>query len=141
NCMMVFDPRPGHAGSLVPGKARFSAMCPTMLFRDGAPYLALGAPGGTTITMGVLQAILNVVDFGMSAADAVAAPRFCATSDTIELTNRILRSTERDLIARGRPTVRYAVSFMVPFVHAIRMVDGVLDGGADPASDGMAAGI
>ena len=40
-----------------------------------------------------------------------------------------------------RPTVRYAVSFMVPFVHAIRMVDGVLDGGADPASDGMAAGI
>jgi len=139
NCMMVFDPRPGHTGSLAPGKARFSAMCPTTLLKDGKPYLTLGAPGGTTITMGVLQAILNVVDFGMSAQEAVSAPRFCATSDTIELTNRILRSAERELVRRGYPTARYAASYMVPLVHAIRIRDGQLDGGADPAGDGMAA--
>ena len=43
---------------------------------------------------------------------------------------------ERDLTARGYPTVRYPVSHMVPFVHAIRMVDGHLDGGAgDPRTD------
>ena len=36
NCMMVFDPRPGYPGSLAPGKARFSAMCPTTVFKDGA---------------------------------------------------------------------------------------------------------
>jgi len=141
NCAMVFDPRPGQPGSLAPGKARFTALCPTMLMRDGKPYLALGAPGGTTITMGVLQTILNVVDFGMSAQEAVSAPRFCALSDTIELTNRILRSTERDLQARGYPTMRYAVSYATPLLHAIRMRDGVLDGGADPAGDGMAAQI
>ncbi len=141
NCMMVFDPRPGRPGSLAPGKARFSAMCPTMLFKEGNPFLALGAPGGTTITMGVLQTILNVVDFGMTAQEAVSAPRFCATSDIIELTNRILRSTEKSLQDQGYPTVRYAVSYATPIVHAIRMQDGKMDGGADPSGDGMAAQV
>jgi gamma-glutamyltranspeptidase / glutathione hydrolase len=141
NCMMVFDPRPGQPGSLAPGKSRFSALCPTTLMRDGQAFLSVGAPGGTTITMGVLQAILNVVDFDMSAQEAVSAPRFCTTSDTIELTNRILRSSEKGLQGRGYATRRYAVSYMVPLVHAIRMQEGRLDGGADPAGDGMAAGV
>ena len=141
NCMMVFDPRPGRPGSLAPGKARFSAMSPTIVFRGDAPFFLVGAPGGTTITMGNLQAILNAVDFGMDAQQAVSAPRFCTTSDTIELTNRILRSTQRALEARGYPVMRHAFSHMAPLVHAIRIVDGRLDGGADPAADGMAAGI
>jgi gamma-glutamyltranspeptidase/glutathione hydrolase len=140
NCMMVFDPRPGNPGSLAPGKARFSAMCPTTIFRDGKPFFTVGAPGGTTITMGVLQAILNAVDFGMSAQDAVGAARMCATSNTVEITNRILRGTERELNRMGYPTIRYPHSHMVPIVHAIRFTDNGLDGGADPAGDGMAAG-
>lgn len=139
NCMMVFDPRPGHVGSLAPGKARFTAMCPTVLSQNGSPMLAVGAPGGTTITMGVLQAILNVVDFGMSANEAVSAPRFCATSDNIELTNRIFRSVEAELNHAGYGTTRYAASYVTPIVHAVRIIDGKLDGGADPAGDGMAA--
>lgn len=139
NSMMVFDPRPGQIGSLAPGKARFTAMCPTILSKDGAAMLALGAPGGTTITMGVLQAILNVVDFGMTAQDAVSAPRFCATSNRIELTNRIFRSVESELNSKGYETIRYAASYITPIVHAIRIIDGKLDGGADPSGDGMAA--
>ncbi|MCB1512167.1 MAG: gamma-glutamyltransferase family protein, partial [Hyphomicrobiaceae bacterium] len=91
NCMMVFDPRPGRAGSLAPGKARFSALSPTIVFKGDQPFFLVGAPGGTTITMGNLQAILNAVDFGMSAQEAVHAPRFTTTSNTIEVTNRILR--------------------------------------------------
>ncbi len=141
NCMMVFDPRPGRNGSLAPGKARFSAMSPTIVFRGEQPFFLVGAPGGTTITMGNLQAILNVIDFGMDAQQAVSAPRFCATSDRIEVVNRILRSTQRALEARGYPVLRHAFSHMLPLVHAIRIVDGRLDGGADPAADGMAAGI
>ena len=105
------------------------------------PFFLCGAPGGTTITMGNLQAILNAVDFGMTAQEAVSAPRICATSDTIEMTNRLLRSTEAELNRRGYPTKRYAVSHMSPLVHAIRIVDGKLDGGADPAGDGMAAQV
>ncbi|MEO0359958.1 MAG: gamma-glutamyltransferase, partial [Pseudomonadota bacterium] len=141
NCMMVFDPRPGRAGSLAPGKARFSALSPTIVFKDGAPFLLLGAPGGTTITMGNLQAILNVIDFGMTAQEAVHAARFTTTSDTIEVTNRILRRTERELQALGYPTMRHAMSYMMPTVHAIRIKDGRLDGGADPSGDGMAASV
>lgn len=141
NAMMVFDPRPGRAGSLAPGKARFTALSPTIVFRGDTPFFAVGSPGGTTITMGNLQAILNAVDFGMNAQDAVQAPRFCATSDTIELTNRILHSIQRALESRGYPVMRHAYSHMFPLVHAIRLVDGRLDGGADPAGDGMAAAI
>jgi len=141
NCMMVFDPRPGQAGSLAPGKARFTALSPTIVFKDNKPYFIVGSPGGTTITMGNLQAILNVVDFEMTAQESVLAPRFIATSDTIEFTNRILRSTERELRARGYPTIRHAVSYTNPILQSIRIVDGILDGGSDPSGDGMAAQI
>ena len=89
--------------------------------------------------MGVLQAILNMVDFSMSAQDAVSAPRFCATSNVIELTNRIFRGVESELNKEGYETRRYAASYVTPIVHAIRLLDGKLDGGADPAGDGMAA--
>ena len=138
NCMAVFDPRPGRVGSLAPGKARFSAMSPTIVFKGDEPFFVVGAPGGTTITMGNLQAILNAVDFGMTAQQAVSAPRFCATSDVIELNNRVLRSTQRALETKGYKVHRHAYSHMFPLVHAVRRVDGVLDGGADPAGDGMA---
>jgi gamma-glutamyltranspeptidase/glutathione hydrolase len=141
NAMMVFDPRPGRPGSLAPGKARFSALSPTIVFRGADPFFVVGSPGGTTITMGNLQAILNAIDFGMNAADAVNAPRFCATSNTIEINNRILRATERTLRARGYPVHRHPFSYMLPLVHALRIDHGVLDGGADAAGDGMAAGV
>ena len=136
--MAVFDPRPGHAGSLAPGKARFSALSPTIVFRGEKPFLVLGAPGATYITMGNLQVMLNVIEFGMDAQQAVSAPRFAAVSDTIELSNRILRATERDLQANGYATQRHAQSYQFAWVHAIRIVDGRLDGGADPATGGMA---
>jgi gamma-glutamyltranspeptidase/glutathione hydrolase len=139
--MAVFDPRPGRAGSLAPGKSRFSSLAPSILFKDDKPFLALGAPGGTYIAMGLLQVILNVVEFGMSAAEAVAAPRFNATSDTLDITNRILRSTEAELKRRGYAVRRWPLNFHFAGVHAIRIVDGRLDGGADPGRDGMAMAV
>jgi gamma-glutamyltranspeptidase/glutathione hydrolase len=137
-CMGVFDPRPGRAGSLAPGKSRFTAMCPTILFENNEPWLVIGAPGGTFITMGVLQGILNAVDFGMSAQQAVSAPRFCTTSDSIDITNRIERRTERALVAMGYPVRRSALSYHFAGVHAARRTAAGWDGGADPGRDGMA---
>ncbi len=139
--MTVFDPRPGRSGSLAPGKARFTALSPTIIFKDDKPFLVLGAPGATYITMGNLQVILNVLDFGMSAQEAVLAPRFAATSNVIELSNRILRSAERDLVAQGYPILRHPVSYTFAWVHAIRILDGEWDGGADAATDGMAMAV
>ncbi len=136
--MAVFDPRPGRPGSLAPGKSRFSSMAPSILFKDDKPFLVLGAPGGTYIAMGILQVILNVVEFGMSALEAVHAPRFNATSDTLDITNRVLRSTEAELQRREYTVRRWPMNFHFAGVHAIRIVDGKLDGGADPGRDGMA---
>ena len=140
-CMGVFDPRPGRAGSLAPGKARFTAMCPTILFDENGPWYVVGAPGGTFITMGVLQGILNVADFGMSAQESVAAPRFCTTSDTIDVTNRILRRTERTLREMGYPVRRSALSFSFAGVHALRRTARGWEGGADPGRDGLALAV
>ena len=137
-CMGVFDPRPGRAGSLAPGKARFTAMCPTVLFDRDGPWYVVGAPGGTFITMGVLQGILNAVDFGMSAQESVAAPRFCTVSDTIDVTNRILRRTERALEEAGYRVRRSASSYHFAGVHALRRTARGWEGGADPGRDGMA---
>ena len=140
-CMGVFDPRPGQVGSLAPGKARFTSMAPTILFDGTAPRFIVGAPGGTYIAMGVLQAILNHVDFGMDAQQAVSAPRFSATSDIIEIVNRIPRAVEADLNGRGYRTRRYPINFHFAGVHAIRLMDGKVDGGADPGRDGMATAV
>ncbi|MEL7138864.1 MAG: gamma-glutamyltransferase, partial [Pseudomonadota bacterium] len=102
---------------------------------------AIGSPGGTFITMSVLQGILNMVDFGMTAAEAVAAPRFCVTSDTVEVMNRVLRRTEGELRARGYPTRRVATSYGFGGVHALKRTADGWEGGADPGRDGMAAGF
>ena len=112
-----------------------------MLFKEGNPFFVTGAPGGTFITMGVLQSILNAVEFGMDAQQAVAAPRFCTTSDTIDVSNRILRSVEAELKEVGYPTRRTYLSYHFAGVHAVRLVDGEWDGGADPGRDGMVLAV
>ena len=137
-CMGVFDPRPGRAGSLAPGKARFSSICPSIVFRDDKPVLVIGAPGATQIAMGVLQVSLNVLDFEMSMLEAVSTPRFSATSDIIDLSNRIPRSAERALNGLGYQTVRSALSHTFGWVHGIKISSEGMQGGADPATDGMA---
>jgi gamma-glutamyltranspeptidase/glutathione hydrolase len=139
--MGAFDPRPGRAGSIAPGKARMSSMAPSMVFRGDEPVFIVGAPGGTYITPSILQVVLNVIDFGMSAQEAVSAPRICATSDTIWLTNRILRSTEAELVRRGYPVKRSPFNFYFGGPHGIRIEDGRPDGGADPGRDGMALAV
>ncbi len=140
-CMGVFDPRPGSAGSIAPGKARFSSICPSILFREGAPCLVIGAPGATQIAMGVLQAILNVLDFGMNMTEAVSAARFSATSNAIDVSNRIPRFVTRELEAQGYEVVRSPFNFGFAAVHGIRIAGDVLDGAADPGHDGIAIAV
>jgi gamma-glutamyltranspeptidase/glutathione hydrolase len=141
-CMGVFDPRPGRAGSIAPGKSRFSSLCPTIAFKDGEMKLAIGAPGGTQIAMGVMQGILNVLDHDMTMTEAVSAPRFSSTSDIIDVTNRIPRYVQRELEGMGYEVVRNPETFGIAAVHGIRVLDdGTLDGGADPGHDGVAIGV
>lgn len=140
-CMAVFDPRPGRAGSIMPGKARFASICPSIIFREGKPYLAIGAPGATQIAMGVLQATLNVLDFGMTMTEAVSAPRFSATSNAVDVSNRILYGVTRRLEADGYEVIRSPYTFGFAAVHGIRFGRDGLDGGADPGHDGVALAV
>jgi gamma-glutamyltranspeptidase/glutathione hydrolase len=139
--MAVFDPRPGRAGSLAPGKSRFSSLCPSILFSGDEPFMVIGAPGGTNIAMGVLQAILNMIDHGMSAVEAVSAARFSATSDTIDVTNRLSRMVTDELAGTGYAIARSPLSYTIAAVHALLKRDGVWEGGADPGHDGMAVAV
>jgi len=84
-------------------------------------------------------AILNVVDFGMDMQQAVSAPRFSSTSNAVDVSNRIPRWVTRELAERhGYEVVRNPFGYTIAWVHAIRMADGRLEGGADPGRDGVA---
>jgi gamma-glutamyltranspeptidase/glutathione hydrolase len=66
----------GEANAIAPGKRMLSSMTPTLLLKNNKPLLVVGTPGGTTIPTSVFQAIINVVDFGMTADDAINKPKF-----------------------------------------------------------------
>jgi gamma-glutamyltranspeptidase/glutathione hydrolase len=140
-CMAVFDPRPGRANSITPGKARFTSVCPSIVFKNDKPYLVIGAPGATQIAMGVLQAILNVLDFNMTMTEAVSAPRFSATSNAIDVSNRITYGVTRQLESLGYEVIRSPYTFGFAAVHGIRVVEDRFDGGADPGHDGIALAV
>lgn len=57
------------------GKRPMSSMCPTIILRNGRVYLVVGGSGGPKATTGVLQTLLNILDFGDSLSDAISAPR------------------------------------------------------------------
>ena len=140
-CMGVFDPRPGRAGSLAPGKARFSSVVPSIVWEADRPHLVIGAPGATQIAMGVLQVLLNALDFDMTMVEAVSAPRFSATSNAIDVSNRIPRGVERELGTMGYEVVRSPNTYGFAAVHAIRIHGDGLDGGADPGHDGTVMAV
>jgi gamma-glutamyltranspeptidase/glutathione hydrolase len=63
------------ANKIEPGKRPLSSMTPTIVLRDGKPWMILGTPGGSRIITAVLLTLLNVVDYGMDIQEAVDAPR------------------------------------------------------------------
>jgi len=79
NCMALFNPRPSFANSVAGGSRMLSSMSPTIVLKKDKPYMCLGTPGGTRIFASVCQAIVNVIDYGMTIQEAVEAPRFWTT--------------------------------------------------------------
>ncbi len=71
----VFGLIQGEANAIAPGKRPLSSMTPTIVLKEGKPFLVVGSPGGPTIINTVFQTILNVVDHKMTVQEAVAAPR------------------------------------------------------------------
>jgi gamma-glutamyltranspeptidase/glutathione hydrolase len=85
--------------------------------------------------------VLNALDFDMTMVEAVSAPRFSATSDTIDVSNRIQFRVEKELQAMGYPVVRSPYGFGFAAVHGIRIHADGLDGAADPGHDGVVIAV
>jgi gamma-glutamyltranspeptidase/glutathione hydrolase len=65
----------GEANAIAPGKRPLSSMAPTVVLKDGRVEMVLGSPGGPRIISATLETILNMIDYGMNAQEAVSAPR------------------------------------------------------------------
>jgi gamma-glutamyltranspeptidase/glutathione hydrolase len=66
----------GEANAIAPGKRMLSSMTPTLVLKDGLPFLVVGTPGGTTIPTSVYQTIINIIDFELDTEAAVNRPKF-----------------------------------------------------------------
>ncbi len=66
----------GKANAIAPNKRMLSSMTPTLVLKNNKPFLVVGTPGGTTIPTSVFQTIVNIIDFNLSASDAVNLPKF-----------------------------------------------------------------
>jgi gamma-glutamyltranspeptidase / glutathione hydrolase len=131
----------GEANSIAPKKRPLSSMTPTILTKDGKLFMLVGAPGGSRIITGVLEVILNVVDFQMNAQDAVDFPRFHHQwkPDKLELEKGISPDTAAILKSMGYD-VNQGPGVSVARVEAIVIGDGWLQGGSDGRGNGKAAG-
>ena len=115
-------------------------MVPTIVLKDGKPFLVLGAPGGSRIITAVLEVILNVIDFGMNIQDAGEAPRFRHTEQGLALESAFSADARAGLTSRGHRLIQsngvwggFQGIMIDPRTH-------VLMAGSDPRKDGMAAG-
>jgi gamma-glutamyltranspeptidase/glutathione hydrolase len=129
----------GEANAIQPHKTPLSSMTPTLVLKDGKPFLGLGSPGGPTIINTVLETMVNVMDFHMNVQDAVNWPRFHHQwmPDTLRMEPGYSPDTIALLEKRG-----YTVKMLNSQGEcaAILFADGWLEGAADPRTEGTAEG-
>lgn len=101
NTMNIFDPHPGMANSIAPGKRVTSSMSPIIVERDGKPAFCVGLVGGMRIFPSALQAIVNVIDHGMTPQEAVEAPRIWTLGDVLEMEPGFPIDVTDALVQRG----------------------------------------
>ncbi len=93
----------GEANAIRPNKRMLSSMTPTIVLKNGKPYMVVGTPGGTTIPTSVYQSIVNVIDFKLNANTSVNAPKFHHQwlPDTVAFENNFPETTVVDLEKLG----------------------------------------
>lgn len=139
----TFEPK-GNPMDAHAGRHKLSGDCPTIIMRNGKPWVAIGTPGGHTIGQTVPQMVMNLIDFNMNVQQAIAAPR--------------ISFVEPDLIAVEESIPESVRVSLASFGHKIRVVERLgnahglaiaydaagkpvkFSGGADPRGEGVAKG-
>jgi gamma-glutamyltranspeptidase/glutathione hydrolase len=133
----------GEQNAVEPGKRPLSSMTPTIILRGGEPVMALGSPGGSRITNGVFQVILNQLVYGLPPERAVERPRIHHQFLPDQI---FFEEAALDTLARGELRAMGHVLVPAPWtighVHlAARRDDGVWVGVADRRRGGAAHGL
>lgn len=130
------------ANAVAPGKRPLSSMTPTIVMKDGKPFMAIGAAGGPRIITATLQSIVNVIDFGADIQEAISDPRIHHqwAPDYLFVDPEISPDCAKSLYEMGHHVIRYDLGAVVQGV----MLDpesGLMFGAADPRAGGTAAGV
>ena len=135
---------PGHANQVAPGKRPRVTLSPTIVTRDGQLVLTMSTPGGDNQDQAMVQALLNILEFGMSPQEAVESPRFQSTHfynsfgfheftpGKVSLEGRIAKPTIQKLADLGHVVQPAADWSNTSAPTVIQVIGGVLNGGADP---------
>jgi gamma-glutamyltranspeptidase len=120
-------------------------MSPTIVMKDGRPFLAIGTPGGQGIWQTVPQALMNILDFGMNIQEAIEAPRFVddTSGQVLRMESRIPAEVRQALVQRG-----HRIQALPDYTSVVGGMNGIMIhpdshvymGGADPRRDGYAIG-
>jgi gamma-glutamyltranspeptidase/glutathione hydrolase len=142
--LQTFVTAPGHPNQLQPGKRPRVTLSPTLITKAGKLEMIMSTPGGDNQDQAMLQAILNMIDFGMTPQEAVEAPRFQTehfyssfaghefVPGKLNLEGRMPRTTA-DALERLGHRVTLAGDWSNGSAPTVIWVhDGVLNGGADP---------
>ncbi len=138
----TFEPK-GNPMDAHPGRRKLSSDAPALVLRDGRPWVAVGTPGGHTITQTVAQMILNVVEFDMDVSQAIAAPRIAFNvPNHLDVEDTVPQEIRDRLAARGHEirvrTLGNANALAIEYDEAGQPVR--FTGATDPRGSGSAKG-
>jgi gamma-glutamyltranspeptidase/glutathione hydrolase len=138
----TFEPA-GNPMDAHPGRRKLSSDAPSIVFKDGRPWVALGTPGGHTITQAVAQMIVNMIDFDMNIQQAIEAPRIAFVEpNTLRVEESIEVSIRGQLEAMGHEVnagnVGNAHGLSIEYGGDGKPVR--FEGGTDPRGTGTAKG-
>ena len=125
------------ANRIEPGKRPRSAMSPMIVLRDGKPYMVVGSPGGSAIINYVAKTLVGVLDWGLDIQKAISLPNMGSRNKETELE----KGTPLEALAPALERMGHPVRLMdfPSGLHGI-VIDGGLQGGADPRREGQALG-
>lgn len=126
------------ANRVEPGKRPRSSMSPTIVLKDGKPYIAIGSPGGSRIIGYVASALIAHIDWGLDIQQAVELPHAVNRFGTYDLEEgTAAESLKPELEAMG---YKVSVRDLNSGLHAVQVIEGGLLGAADPRREGVALG-